>query len=415
MGHSQNRIVVVGGGFGGLFTALNLAGAGEVTLISRCDHFLFTPLLYEYLSGEVKAWHIAPDYRELLDERVRFIRGEVTDIDLDRRTLIASHPDSGAPFDSIDYDVLALAVGGVTNFAGVPGAEAHSMEFRRLSDADTLRTRMIEILDSIPPDSAPQDARRAATFAVVGAGASGVELATKMADLLHDAFEQRGLKGDARVLILEVMDRVLPGMDDHLREFVERSLIESRVEVHTRSRVRAVTPRGLRWEHLEEEQEVDAAAVVWTAGVRVNPLVEKLPLEKDRRNLIVVEPTLQARGHADVFALGDAASYPSLHSPRLAGTAQLAFQEAKLAAKNIVALIEGKPLESGNFKEVGEALSLGLEHAALLAGGRVIDGALARRARFALYSLRLPTWQHRLRVMASWLFGGVSPRTLGPS
>ena len=215
-------------------------------------------LLYEYLSGEVEAWHIAPYYRELLDEKVRFIHGGVAEVDLERRTLNVAQPRSGAVFDPISYDVLALAPGGVTNFAGVPGAEEFAFEFRRLSDADALRARMIDTLDSIPPDSAPQDARRAATFAVVGAGASGVELSTKMADLLHDAFERRGLRGDARVIILEMMDRVVPGMDEDLRGFVERALLESRVEVHTGTRVRAVMPSGLKWEHLEEEEQVVA-------------------------------------------------------------------------------------------------------------------------------------------------------------
>jgi demethylphylloquinone reductase len=413
MSFPRNRIVVVGGGFGGLFTALNLAGEGDVTLVSRSDHFLFTPLLYEYLSGEVEAWHIAPGYRELLDEEVRFVHGEVTDVDLDRQTLTVTRPGSEIVFDPISYDVLALAPGGVTNFAGVPGAEEFAFEFRRLSDADALRARMIDTIDSIPPDSAPQDARRATTFAVVGAGASGVELSTKMADLLHDAFERRGLRGDARVIILEMMDKVVPGMDEDLREFVERALLESRVEVHTGTRVRAVMPSGLKWEHLEEEEQVEAAAVVWTAGVRVSPLVEKLPLEKDRRGLIVVDPTLQARGHENVFAMGDMAFYPDLESPRLAGTAQLAFQQGKLAAENIAALLKGKPLKAGDFKEMGEAVSLGLNRAAVLAAGRVLDGPLARQARFALYSLRLPTWQRRLRVKASWFFEGTSPRSLG--
>src|SRR5215210_7372951 len=193
MADKTARILIVGGGFGGVFTALALAGACEVTLVSTEDHFLFTPMLYEYLSGEVEAWHIAPQYKELLDERVRFIRGEVTDIDL-----VAREAGIAERAERVPYDVLVLAVGGITNYAGVEGAEEHTIPFRKIAHADALRQRMVEALDRVPPDFAPQDVRRALTFAVVGAGASGVELSTKMADLLRDAFKRRALRHDRR-------------------------------------------------------------------------------------------------------------------------------------------------------------------------------------------------------------------------
>src|SRR5688572_25349866 len=164
------RILVVGGGFGGLFTALELAGAGEVTLVANEDHYLHTPLLYEYLSGEVEAWHIAPPYRELLDDKVNFVQGAVTDVDFERKEVAVA-----GRVRRPRYDHLVLAVGGVTNFWGVPGAEEHALPFRKIRHADDLRRRMIQTLDRIQPDAAPQDARRAATFVVVGAGASGVE------------------------------------------------------------------------------------------------------------------------------------------------------------------------------------------------------------------------------------------------
>src|SRR5205807_1411099 len=159
MSEQQARILIIGGGFGGLFTALDLAGVAEVTLVSSEDHFLFKPMLYEYLSGEVEAWHIAPHYKELLDERVRFIQGEVTEIDtVARAATLAGWTEAQA------YDALVLAVGGVTNYANVEGAEEHTLPFRTLADADILRNRMIDTLDHIPPDAAPQDARAAATF-----------------------------------------------------------------------------------------------------------------------------------------------------------------------------------------------------------------------------------------------------------
>ena len=137
MTEKQPRILIIGGGFGGLFAVLDLAGTGDITLVSDEDHFLFAPMLYEYLSGEVQAWHIAPDYKELLEESVHFVKGVVSAIDLDRREVTIE----GRP-EKLSYDVLALAVGGVTNYWGVEGAEQFTLPFRKLAHANALRRRM---------------------------------------------------------------------------------------------------------------------------------------------------------------------------------------------------------------------------------------------------------------------------------
>lgn len=401
------RIVVVGGGYGGLFTAMSLAGRGKVTLISNEDHFLHAPLLYEYLSGEVEAWHIAPPYRELLDERIQFLQGAVTDVDFDKREVAVA-----GRVRRFAYDYLVLAVGGITNFWGIEGAEAHTLPFRKIRHADDLRQRMIDTLDRIQPDAAPQDARRAATFVVVGGGASGVELATKMSDLLRDAFKRRGIKGEPRVVVAEMGKQVVPGMEQDLRAAIEKALSEKQVEVHTETRVVEVRPDAVVFEHAGERQTIESSGTIWTAGVKMNRLVEKLDAEKTKKGLIVVEPSLQVRGREVVFALGDIAHFPNV-PPTLAGTAQLAYQQSRVAADNIQALMDGSVPSAGHFQELGEAVSLGTNDAALLVEGRVVGGQLARQARFALYTMRLPTWQQRLRVGASWFFGGKTPRPLG--
>jgi NADH dehydrogenase len=159
--------------------------------------------------------------------------------------------------------------------------------------------------------------------------------------------------------------------------------------------------------------ELKTAGIVWVAGVRPSPVVDTLEVERDRRGLIVVEPTLQVRGHANIFGLGDVAFYRDVEAT-LAGTAQLALQEAHLCARNVRAFIAGGELKSKHFAELGEAVSLGTEHAAVLTQGKVIGGPLARQARFAMYTARLPTWHHRLRVGASWFFEGTEPRPLQP-
>jgi NADH dehydrogenase len=208
-------------------------------------------------------------------------------------------------------------------------------------------------------------------------------------------------------------DRVVPGMGDEIRDFVAQALLESRVEVHTETRVTGVGAHSITLEHAGTQRKLQTAAVVWVAGVRPHPLLEKLDIEKDRRGLIVVEPTLQVPGHDHVFALGDIALFKDV-VPTLAGTAQLAFQEAGLLGKNVRAFQAGEKLHTKRFVELGEALSLGTDRAAILAGGQVLGGALARQARFAMYTSRMPTWHHRLRVGASWFFGGTAPRPLQP-
>ncbi len=407
MAAKEARVVIVGGGFGGLFTALDLSGDADVTLIDPADHFVFKPLLYEYLSGEVEAWHIAPQFKELLDEKIRFVQGAVTEIDFQTREVTVA-----GRVRRIVYDVLILAVGGITNFWNAEGAEQYTMPFRKVEHADDIRRRMVQALDRVPPETAPQDVSRALTFAVVGGGASGVELSTKMADLLNDAIRRRALKGQARVMIIEMGDQLVPGMGDEIRTYVEHALKDAHVETHTGTRVVRVMEDGIVFEHEGEVSEMQAAATVWVAGVRMNPLIEKLDLEKERRGMVIVRPTLQTTRYDDVFALGDIAFYEDI-SPRLAGTAQLAFQEATLVARNVRALLSGKELKTKRFVELGEAVSLGTERAALLAGPKAIGGALARQARFAMYTSRLPTWHHRLKVGASWFFEGTTPRPLG--
>jgi NADH dehydrogenase len=203
MAQEKKKVLIVGGGFGGLFTALELSGSADVTLVSDTDHFCFRPLLYEYFSGEVEAWHIAPNYKELFGDEINFVRGEVEEVDFkNRKAKISSRQ------ESLGYDALVLAVGGVTNFWNIKGAEEFAVPFRTIADADRLRNQMVKALDKISPTLAPQDAREKLTFAVVGGGASGIELATKMSDLLTDAFRRRGLKGEPHVLLVEMSDRI---------------------------------------------------------------------------------------------------------------------------------------------------------------------------------------------------------------
>jgi NADH dehydrogenase len=174
-----------------------------------------------------------------------------------------------------------------------------------------------------------------------------------------------------------------------------------------------VKPHSIVFAHDGKQTEIKTVSTVWTAGVKVNPLIEKLSLPKSENGLILIEPTMQVRNFENVFALGDIARVEDV-APQLPGTAQLAFQESDLAAHNIKAFLSGKKLKTKHFEELGEAVSLGTHNAAVLVAGNVVGGILAREARFALYTSRLPTWHHRLKVGASWFFGGTAPKPLQP-
>lgn len=352
---ANKKVTIIGGGFGGLFTALDLSSDADVTLVSDADHFCFRPLLYEYLSGEVEAWHIAPDYKELLDEKINFVRGAVETVDFENKAVRVS-----TRKELLDYDALVLAVGGTTNFWNVAGAEDFALPFRGIADADLLRRRMVKALDLVSPTLAPQDAREKLTFAVIGAGASGVELATKMSDLLTDAFQRRGISGEPHVLLIEMSDRIVPGMGEDVRNYVVKTLLEKHIDVHLQTKVLEVKENSIVSEHNGKQTEIETVATVWTAGVKVSSLIEKLDLPKDKSGLILTRPTMQVKDFDNVFALGDIATVESVE-PILAGTAQLAFQESTLAAGNIKAFFGGRELKTKHFEELGEALSLGTQ------------------------------------------------------
>jgi NADH dehydrogenase len=404
MSDKKKKVLVIGGGHGGLFTALDLAESADVTLVSDLDHFCFRPLLYEYMSGEVEAWHIAPYYSELFDDEINFVKGKVETIDFTRQEVKIGK-------QILNYDALVLAVGGVTNFWNVNGAEQFAMPFRTIADADKLRNKMISALDKVSPTLPPQKVKEKLTFAVVGGGASGVELATKMSDLLYDAFQRRDLDGEPRIMLLEMSNEIVPGMGEDIRQKVEESLRECRIDVHLQTKVLEVTEDGFVSEHNGEITETKTVATIWTAGVKVNPLIEKLDLPKNKQGLIIADQTLQVKDLDNVFVLGDIAWVENV-SPKLHGTAQLANQQATLLIENIKAFLKGNSLKTKQFEELGEAVSLGVDNAAVLVGDKAYTGALARKARFALYTSRLPTWQHRLKVGSSWFFEGNTPRPL---
>ncbi|HEX6940438.1 MAG TPA: FAD-dependent oxidoreductase [Longimicrobiales bacterium] len=384
------HVIFIGLGFGGLYTLRRLADdVPEGTRITAIDHrerFVFTPLLYEYLVGELEPDVVAPPFHTLMPgEEVALVRARVTAVDVRSRRITL---EDGRV---LDYDVLVLAPGSVPAFHGVPGAEEHGIPFYSFEDADRLRTAL----------RVREWARGGQPACVVGGGVVGIELSFALSEVL----EREGVGGAGpRVVVLEALEDILRGLSDGVRRLTRRKLDERGIEVRTSIRVLEVDDRGVRFTN-GGEQRFDAAVVAWAAGIQPNPLLETLPAERHGRHGVRVERTLQLPGYPNVFVLGDAISYPgrAVGAP-LPDTAQAAFQQSEVAAENIRDwLADRMPRQEYHYGHLGDFVRVGRREAVADIRGVVLDGGGAALARRAAYLFRMPDWAIRTSAIRQWL------------
>ena len=384
---SPKRICILGGGFGGLNTALRLSNLPwpqqepvEIVLIDQRDRFLFAPLLYELVTGELQTWEIAPPYGELLENTtVRFIQSAVSGVNLgDRQVLL---PDQ----EPLTYDRLVLAVGGDTPMGSVPGVADHAIPFRTVEDAQCLqdRLRLLEASDA-----------ETLRVAVIGGGYSGVELACKLADRL-------GSRG--RIRLVERSSEILLTSTDFNRQAAESALSERGVWVDLETTVKSVSADTLSLEYRDQVDEIPVDIVLWTVGTCVTPLVAALDLPKNERQQIQVHPTLQVVDHPEIFALGDLADCKDADGQQVPTTAQSALQQADYAGWNLWASLTHRPLLPFRYQHLGEMMALGIDNATLTGLGVQLDGPLAHVARRLTYLYRMPTLNHQIRVGLNWI------------
>ncbi len=378
-----NRIVILGGGFGGLYTALNLcqfpwteANRPEIILLNDERHFLFSPLLYELITGEMQSWEIAPPYEELLaDTPVRFQQAQVRGVDLAQRWV-----DVGG--ERITGDYLVLAVGGETQRPAIPGLKEYAYEFRTLADAERLRERLRLTGTGV------------VRVAVVGAGPSGIELACKLAD-------QLGNRG--RVRLVDRGSEILKTFSPFARETAQNALEQRGIWLNLATTVTEITANSITLNYKDQLDVLPVDLVVWTAGTRIPQWVRDLPAQQDDQGRLVVRPTLQLPDYPQVLALGDVAACVDDQGQAIPRTAQAAFQQADYAAWNLWALTSGRSLLPFKYFHLGEMLTLGTEDAALSGLGMQLQGPLAYIARRLVYLWRLPTLKHRLQVGWHWM------------
>jgi NADH dehydrogenase len=381
------RICILGGGFGGLYTALRLGQftwepgqKPEITLVDRQPNFLFTPLLYEIVTGELQSWEIAPPFAELLrGTDIRFIQGVASQIDVAQKQVKL---EDGM---EIPYDRLVLALGSENLTHGIPGVEEYAIPFRTIDDAYRLDSKL-RLLEA----SATERIR----IAIVGAGYSGVELACKLADRLPD----RG-----RIRLVEVGDKILSTAADFNRKAAEKALEKRGVWIDLETSVESITADTISLGYKGQVDTIPVEIVLWTAGTQVNPLISQIKSPKNQRGRITVTPTLQVPEHPDIFAVGDTAEIRDPDGKPIPATAQSAFQQADFTAWNLWSSLSDRPLLPFRYTNLGEMMALGTDNAVLSGLGIQLDGELAYLTRRLVYLYRLPTLEHQLKVGFNWL------------
>lgn len=381
------RICILGGGFGGLYTALRLSQLPwekpqqpEIILVDRNDRFLFMPLLYELLTGELQTWEIAPPFEEILASTgVRFTQGNVTGIDVEQQCVSL---ETGSEFT---YDRLVIALGGVTPLDMAPGAAEYAIPFRTLGDAYQLEERLRILEES--------DAEKI-RVAVVGGGYSGVELACKLADRLGE----RG-----RLRLIELSDLILKTSPEFNREAARKALDERQVWIDLETSVESIGPDAMSLLYKGQVDTIPVDIVLWTVGTRVAPIVRSLPLKQNQRGQLTVTPTLQAIDRPEVYALGDLADCRDVEGQQVPATAQVAFQQSDYAAWNIWASLTGRPLLPFRYQHLGEMMVLGTDNATYTGLGVKLDGPLAYMARRLAYLYRMPSADHQVKVGVNWI------------
>jgi NADH dehydrogenase FAD-containing subunit len=402
MQEASHPIVILGGGFAGLFTALHLSHQNyshPIILIEQRDRFSFKPLLYELLSGELHSEQVYPGYKQLLaGSSVTFVQDTVKSIHPDQRRVTLA---SGKVFD---YANLVLALGSKTTYFDIPGAAEYAMPFTSGEEAIALRKHLRHRLHLAIQTPDKERRRQLLSVAIIGAGPAGIELACTLADLLPIRYDELG--GDAdeiRVFLVNRSREILKGdVNSHLRSTVERALKDRVVPVDFLfdAAVTKIQPDSVEYRQHDQIQVLPVGTIVWTAGTAPNPLLMELPVPNNRGRLVVT-PTLQLPDFPEVFAAGDCATNSDHPQP---ATAQVAYQQGKAIAHHLKHLRQGKPAIPVQIQMRGTLMKLGLnEGVANLFNKVQIKGQPGHLIREAAYLELLPTPAHNRKVRTEWL------------
>ena len=396
------RVVVLGGGFGGVTTARHLERRlrgkpdVEITLVSRENFFVLTPLLFEACSGRLELRHCAQPIRAAL-RRTRFIEASVDRVDVERQVVRAISPEGGG--HDLPYDHLVVALGAATNERLIAGS-SNAFTFKTMADALVLRNHIIEQFERADAMSESTTRRGCLTCVVIGGGLVGMELLGELTAFVEDVlrFYPRIRREDIRFRLFEAGARVLPEIDATLAAVAANVLRARGADIHVSTPVQSIERGRVR----VGDEVVDAGTIVLTAGIVPSVVASEMAVAHDRRGRIAVDETMRSRSHRSVWALGDCAEIPSPDGRPYPALAQHTVREARHLARNIEAAIERRDPAPFVFHPLGTMASLGHTRAVALVFGIRLTGFAAWWLRRTYYLFQMPRWDRRLRIVLDW-------------
>ena len=404
------RVVVLGAGFGGLEAIVELERqfrgdpGVDLLLVNDTNFFLFTPLLPQVVSSYIEPRHIVQSIRDIRGRRqFRFRRALVTGIDLKNRRVQSSEGE-------IPFDYLIIALGSVPNFFGVEGVAENAYTLRSLEDAVILRDHILDLLEHANHESDPEKKHRLLTLVVVGGGYTGVELVAELRDLIYEHVgpRYRGIPvSEVKLILLEATPDILVGVDPYIARRARQKLEREGVEVRTEARVARMRPGEVE---MSDGQKIEAGLIIWTAGVRAHPLLEALPVKKNKVGRVLVTPQLHLPEFPRVFAIGDNALVQGAPPEQTPQIAPVAMEQARVAADNVARGIARQAYVNFSFEPKGMLVSLGMNDAVVNLMGFKLGGYFAWLLWNAIHLLKLVGLKKQLQVSLDWSLGTLFPR-----
>ncbi|MCK2213198.1 NAD(P)/FAD-dependent oxidoreductase [Actinomadura sp. ATCC 31491] len=405
----NKHVLIVGGGYVGLYTALRLqrklsrelrGGEVSVTIIDPQSYMTYQPFLPEAAAGNLSPRHLVAPLRRVLP-KVRILNGTVTTVKHGDR-VVTFQPPEGEP-RQIGYDVLVMAAGSISRTLPIPGLTDIGIGFKTVGEAIALRNRVLHLLDVAESTEDPEVRRRALTFVVVGAGFAGVEALAELEDMAKDSVRYyRNIKAsDIRWVLVEATSRVLPEVGPEMGKWTLEQLRERGIDVRLETRLESCEGGHVV---LSDGTEFDAETLVWTAGVKPSPVVNDSDLPLDERGRIKTTALLTVQASPGAFAAGDAAGVPDVTNPGqyCAPNAQHAVRQAKVLADNIVRYLRGQELVEYRHKYVGSVAGLGLHQGVANVYGVKLRGFPAWFMHRTYHLSRVPTLNRKVRVVVDW-------------
>jgi NADH:ubiquinone reductase (H+-translocating) len=395
------HVVIIGGGFAGLNAAKQLDDSPVVvTLVDRRNHHLFQPLLYQVATASLSPADIAGPIRAILrkQENLRVILGEVSTVDLGQRTISLGD-------QTLSYDYLVLAAGATHSYFGHDEWQDNAPGLKTLDDAVVMRNRILLAFEAAERAQSETDRRRDLTFAIVGGGPTGVELAGAIAEIAKHSIARDFDTIDptqARILLIEAGPRLLAAFPEKLSESARRDLERLGVEVRLGAMVTGIDESGLV---LADGERIEAKTKLWAAGVQASPLGRSLDVEVDRAGRIVVQPDLSIPSHPEVYVAGDLAALTDKNGMQYPGVAQVAMQQGRTAARNIRRLLKGEPAKPFQYKDLGNMATIGRNRAVADIRGLKLSGPPAWMAWLFIHIINLIGFRNRFIVMWHWVWG----------